>query len=211
VPELALRAAIVLDADAFGRIPPAVQVRTFERLPVDPEAAGRGERHFADLVVLAAAQVVHQLDTQARNALERAVGAMADGPVARRWRLVAWSSLCAAGSSHLLDDTRELLVQELDGDIAPVAFARFLEGIAARGAAELPAEAEALLAKAADRGADPVELVVFGLGRLALRGAEGAREAARACLLGLARRPPFVDDPRMEELVAFLAPEEGDG
>ena len=208
VPDLALNALFHLSKSRFAELSPEARTRRFNALPDDPQTLQQTNPsafHFANQLIIATTDIAPILTPQERTLLEAKLRAMTDGPIARSWRWGTFVSLFAAGAHHLEDEARALTAEHITHTLAPYAFGRLLLGVAARDPARVEPTVDAIIAAATDHGPDViVPLVAGALGRLLVHGVPEGRKVAAALLLQLAERPPFRDDPRMNEVIGFF-------
>ncbi|WP_437591113.1 hypothetical protein [Sorangium sp. So ce1000] len=212
VPDLALNALLHLNRGRLADLSLEARLRRFEALPEDLQTLEKSDEAaflFARRVVLTAADVAEKLTPEEHALMETKLRAMVDGPRAQELRLWGFVRLFAAGVDSLEDDARALTIEHVSAPSAPAAFGSYLLGVATRDPTRVEEVAEAMLAAAGERGADIVALAAGALGRLVVHGRPPAQKAAGALLLRLAERPPFREDPRMDQVIGAFGLREG--
>ncbi|HVJ91222.1 MAG TPA: hypothetical protein VM580_15570 [Labilithrix sp.] len=207
VPDLALLALLRLNAARFADLSEEARTRRFEALPVDLDALSNEAPHqlsFWNTVLIAAADAAQSLTGAERTLLVRKLGAMRDGPKNQRAQWLLFVALFEAGMDALEEEALRLTLDHAADPSAPTVFGRFLLGVSTREPTQLEPTVEALLATPPADGLDTVGLVAGSLARVVVHGKPPAQKAARSLLLGLAQRSPFLEDPRMREVLGFF-------
>lgn len=204
VPDLALLALLRLNQRAFALLSREARRRRLESLPPNPDELEGWAQQMPWLVLFSASDVADALDADERALMEQRVRAMAEGPVARRFRCTAFAGLFVTGAAHLEEDTRALVAEQVADPSGPTLFGRFLLGVARRDPARIEADVEAVLAAADARNADAAALLLGGLGQVAVHGPPAAKDVALDLLARLAQRPPFQENAHMQAAVRFF-------
>ncbi|UQA57057.1 hypothetical protein [Polyangium aurulentum] len=207
IPDLALLALLRLNGARFADLSEEARTRRFEALPDDLDVLLNEAPHvlaFANNVLIAAANAAQNLTDAERWLLLRKLREMKDGPTNQRARWLLFVALFDAGMDPLEEEAFRLTLDHAGDPMAPTVFGRFLLGITAREPARLEQVIEAVLAEPPAKGLDIVAFVAGALARVVVHGKPPAQTVVRTLLLGLAKRSPFLEDPRIREVLSHF-------
>jgi tetratricopeptide (TPR) repeat protein len=214
VPDLALQALLGLNSGAILQMPEESRQRWILDLPRSPEDKDRLLWPLAIGLVSALTENARGLSAPEKVALEARLRSL-EGPGAQRLRWIGFNNLYGAGSVHLEDEVRALLLDNLSDPVAAQAFGGYLRALSFVAPGRLQAEAERVLAavearsgehgsQAGEQSApDPVAFA-WGVGAVLVTGEPGSIPAAQDLLRRLAQREPYRGSERMQQLFGIL-------
>jgi len=212
VPDLALKALLQLNSDAFFRIPEEARLRWLQDLPRNRDEKERVSWSLASDLIAAATNHAKKLSSQEKTAFEQYLRSL-DGedpraPKAYRWQWLGFTELYGAGALHLEKEVQTLLLDNLVNPAAPAAFGSYLAALSFVAPDRLEAEADRILAavEAIPKGQDGIDPVAFasGLARVVITGNPASIPVAQDMLRRLAQRPPYQGEEHMRQLLTML-------
>ena len=199
VPDLALKALLQLNSEAFFRIPPEARLRWIQDLPRNMDEREQLSWSLASDLVATATNHAKQLSSREKIAFEEYLRSLdADdhrAPKAYRWQWLGFTELYGAGALHLGKEVQDLLLENRFSQAAPAAFGSYLAALSFVAPDRLDAEAERILAvvEAEPRGHGGIDPVAFasGVARVLITGNPASIPVAQGILRRLAQRPPY--------------------
>ncbi|MFS8068564.1 MAG: hypothetical protein ACMG6S_19565, partial [Byssovorax sp.] len=212
VPDLALKALLQLNSDAFFQIPAEARLRWIQDLPRNMDEKERVSWSLASDLIATMTNYTKKLSSQEKTAFEERLRSLdrqdALAPRAYIWLWLGLTELYSAGALHLETEVQDLLLENLSNNAAPAAFGSYLTALSFVAPNRLEAEADRLLAAIEAKanegaGVDPVAFAP-GLARVIITGDPASIPIAQNILRRLAQRPPYQGEERMSRLLTML-------
>jgi hypothetical protein len=199
VPDLALKALLQQNSEAFFRIPPEARLRWIQDLPRNMDESEQLSWSLASDLVATATNHAKHLSSREKIAFEEYLRSL-DGddhraPKAYRWQWLGFTELYGAGALHLEKEVQDLLLENRFSPAAPAAFGSYLAALSFVAPDRLESEAERILAvvEAEPKGHGGIDPVAFAsaVARVLITGNPASIPVAQSILRRLAQRPPY--------------------